>query len=893
MKIKTELILAFLLTANCYLMRGASIQNDSVTAIMEKVADWQIQQYPYIKHSPLSWTNGPFYLGLVKLNEISQNDKYINFLIDVGNSNDWKLNERENKYFADDFCVAQFYLEVYKKTGIDEIIKPLVEKVDYTIENPSNAQLWLGGEKGQERWSWCDALFMAPPVYAGLYVVTGNKGYAEFLDKEFIVCVDSLFDRSANLFYRDRNYKDRIEPNGEKVFWGRGNGWALGGIASVLNYLPRSHKNYGLYVDVFKKMAGAVLKCQNENGYWQPSMLDPNSYPDQENSATGLLTYGLAWGINNGILEESVYKAPVMKAWGSMVRCVSPEGKLGYIQKVGQRPEKIDKDSTEIYGVGAFLLAGSEINKLLMRQEYQIQYFMDIAKKNALLANEGFLRPYRYVHDWLEYVDSTTGLIPRNLQNSIDLWDQKDVAADNYPYMVITASLTDKMLFKGRMLDILKTETELTSRIGNLPDEYSFSKHDFLKEEIDTGRIIFGSSEYVKDGLMVVTEWLGNSPWSDRMIAILDDLWKIAPVKAQFGNIVSDDNEINGEMLQVLSRIYWMTGEERYLDYAIRLGDYYLLGNHHPTRDMEKLRLRDHGCEIISGLTELYAAVHFARPEKKEIYQKPLYEMLDRILEVGRNNDGLFYDDINPKTGEIITGRIADTFGYTFNGYYIVYQLDGVERYRDVVIQALEKLNEKYRNYNWENFGVDGYADAVEGALNLYNREPLQSVKEWIDSEIKVMWNFQDNHPGPRGEGWANSGIIEGMHPDGNFARTSLMYALWKTQGVKIEPWRKDVYFGAVENNGNLMLYIASKDSWKGKVFFDCNRHKTHLNLPYDWPRINQFQEWFIIEEGREYEFFEINENIKTKYYGSELNSGIELNIKGGEKFYLIREKIE
>lgn len=882
-----------LLLLNSYGFGSSVCHSNDILVVMKKVADWQIQQFPFIRHKPLSWTNGPFYLGLVKLNEVSQNDKYHDFLMDVGNSNNWQLNDRKNKYFADDFCVAQMYLEMYRKTGIGDIIQPTLAKVDYTIDNPSQAPLWLGGEKGQERWSWCDALFMSPPVYAGLYSVTGNKDYAEFLDKEFIVCVDSLFDQSAHLFYRDRHYKGRTEPNGEKVFWGRGNGWALGGIASVLNYLPKSHKNYGIYVDIFRKMAAAVVKCQNENGYWHPSMLDPVSYPDQENSATGLLTYGLAWGINNGILEESVYKAPVMKAWDSMVRCVSPKGKLGYVQEVGQRPEKIFKDSTEIYGVGAFLLAGSEIYKILTRQEYQTKYLMDMAKRNARLANEGFQRPYRYLHDWLEYADPETGLIPRSLHESIDLWDQKDAAADNYPFMVITASLTDRELFEGRMLEILRTETELTSRIGSIPDEYSFSKGDFLTDEPDTGRMIFGASEYIKDGLMVVTEWLGQSPWSKRMIGILDDMWEIAPVKTNFGNIVSTDNEINGEMLQVLSRIYWMTGEERYLDYAIRLGDYYLLGNHHPTRDLERLRLRDHGCEVISGLTELYATVHFARPEKKENYQKPLYEMLDRILEVGRNEDGLFYDDINPKTGEIITDRIADTFGYTFNGYYIVYQLDSIERYRDAVLQTLDKLNDKYKNFDWENSGVDGYADAVEGALNLFNREPLPSVKEWIDSEIKVMWNFQDNHPGPRGEGWDNSGIIEGMHPDGNFARTSLMYALWKTQGIRIHPWRADVIFGAVEKEGVLMIYISANDSWKGRLMFDRARHSTDLNLPYNWPRINQFPEWYTVTDDMKYELVNINKKVKTRHLGMELKNGIEITVNGVEQYYLVLDKVE
>ncbi|MEX0685701.1 MAG: hypothetical protein WD267_04975 [Balneolales bacterium] len=513
---------------------------------------------------------------------------------------------------------------------------------------------------------------------------------------------------------------------------------------------------------------------------------------------------------------------------------------------------------------------------------------IDQAKKNGQLANEGFLRPYRYVHAWMEYADPETGLIPRNLQESIDLWDQKDVAADNYSYMVLTSAITDRELFDGRMRDILETETVLTSRIGRIPDEYSFSKNDFLMDEPDTAKMIFGGSEYMKDGLLVITEWLGKSPWSDRMIGILDDIWEIAPIETPFGNIVSTDNEINGEMLQILSRIYWMTGEEKYLEYAIRLGDYHLLGDHHPTRDMETLRLRDHGCEIVSGLTELYAAVHYARPGKKEEYQEHIYEMLDRILEVGRNEDGLFYDDINPQTGEVLGARIADTFGYTFNAYYIVYQLDGIEEYRDAILEPLELLNEKYRNYNWENYGVDGYADAIEGALNLYNREPLASTRDWIDSEIHVLWDFQENHPGPRGEGWSDSGIIEGMHPDGNFARTSLMYSLWKTQGLVVQPWREDVVFGAVEQDGDLVIHLSAIEEWDGKLVFDHARHKTELNLPHDWPRINQFPEWFTADADKEYTFVNLESGEEHIYSGYEMIKGINWNLKSGQELALL-----
>ncbi|MBN2315690.1 MAG: hypothetical protein JXM79_17310, partial [Sedimentisphaerales bacterium] len=238
------------------------------------------------------------------------------------------------------------------------------------------------------------------------------------------------------------------------------------------------------------------------------------------------------------------------------------------------------------------------------------------AARNGQLANEGFRRCTKFVRDWLKHSDPTTGLIPGNLSSDRDIWNVHNAAADNYPFMVLTAAITDAPLFKGRMLDILKTEEKVTSRLGHLPDAYSFSKKTFQDEQADRERIIFGASEYAKDGLMPLTEWLGESPWSQRMFDLIDDTWAYAAVPTKYGLIPSKNIEVNGEQLQVLSRVYWMTRERKYLNWAIRLGDYYLLDHRHPTKDFDVLRLRNHGCEIVSGLCELYVTVHFASPEK-------------------------------------------------------------------------------------------------------------------------------------------------------------------------------------------------------------------------------------------------------------------------------------
>jgi hypothetical protein len=522
--------------------------------------------------------------------------------------------------------------------------------------------------------------------------------------------------------------------------------------------------------------------------------------------------------------------------------------------------------------------AGATRTYQLSRKETGDDTAFGWARENGELANEGFRRCHKYVEGWLKHADPATGLIPKGLKEGRrDFWNPQDAGADNYPFMVLTAAITDRPLFEGRMLDILRTETRLTSRIGAMPDAYSFSKQGFRDEEVNMGGIIFGSSEYVKDGLLPLTEWLGESPWSQRMVAIVDDIWENAPVDTPFGKIVSESHEINGEMLQALSRIYWMTGEKKYLDWAIRLGDYYLLGKNHPTRDGTKLRLRDHGCEVVSGLCELYATVHFVMPEKKKAYQEPIHEMLDRILEVGRNEHGLFYNTISPQTGEH-DERAADTWGYNLNGFYTVYLIDKTESYRQAVLKALGSLKDNYRNYRWEgNYSADGFADSIESAINLYNREPVASAAEWIDSETKIMWSKQQA-----------DGVIEGWHGDGNFARTTIMYCLWKTRGITIRPWREDVIFGAVQAGDSLKIMLVAEKPWTGEILFDAPRHKTNMKMPLDWPRINQFPEWFTGEDGKRYLVHDITSGSRKFRTGHQLGRGVYVELAPNKENHIV-----
>lgn len=500
------------------------------------------------------------------------------------------------------------------------------------------------------------------------------------------------------------------------------------------------------------------------------------------------------------------------------------------------------------------------------------------ARVNAQASGEAFERCHRFVQGWLAHADPRSGLIPRNLTKDVDLWNGRDSAADNYPFMVLTCAMTDRTMFHGRMRDILKTEIKLTRRLGNLGDHYSFSRAGFVHDTLDVDRLMFDNSEYVKDGLVPITEWLGASEWSDRAVALINDVWKYAPLQTPFGNIPTTNFEVNGDLLQACSRLFWFTGEQKYLDWAIRLGDYYLLGDQHPTRNMTKLRLLDHGCEVINGLSELYLALSYARPQKKAEYEKPMRAIFDNILQHARNSDGLLYSWYNPQDGSHSPG-LCDTWGYVYDGFYSMYLVDHIEPYREAVRTTLSHLRGNYIGACWDDKSADGFADSIEGALNLYNREAVADAAQWIDSQTRLMWDKQKQ-----------DGIIEGWHGDGNFARTSLMYALWKTQGVRIEPWRADVRLGAVLEHGRLYLVLLADKPWQGKLLFDRPRHRLQMHLPVDYPRINQFPEWVTIDEAKSYNVLDSADTRGQNFRGKQLLKGVAVQMEGGAEKHLLVE---
>jgi rhamnogalacturonyl hydrolase YesR len=206
---------------------------------------------------------------------------------------------------------------------------------------------------------------MAPTVWAKMAKVTKQQKYLDFMYQEYKFSTDYLYDKDEDLYYRDSNYFTRKEANGAKVFWGRGNGWVYAGLPIIIREFPKKYAQKDYFVTIYKEMSAKLLSLQDPTGCWHASLLDPASFPNPEMSATSFFVFGMAWGVNNGYLDAEKYLPAVIKGWKSMVASVWPDGKLGFVQPIGADPKAVTREMTDVYGVGGFLMAGTEITRLI------------------------------------------------------------------------------------------------------------------------------------------------------------------------------------------------------------------------------------------------------------------------------------------------------------------------------------------------------------------------------------------------------------------------------------------------------------------------------------------------------------------------------------------------
>ena len=340
-----------------------AVERQAVLRAMTTVADWQLANPS--AHQPHEWQGAPFWAGLYELALRSDaRQKYLDAIHRNGESTHWQPGPRP--FLADDHAVTQSYFLLYRLEHDGRMIEPALARFGEMLQAPFAESLEFSNDKTMREWVWCDALFMAPPALALATSTTGDRRYADLMDRLWWKTTDYLYDKQERLFYRDSRFFAQREPNGKKVFWSRGNGWVLAGLARVLQYLPPDYAGRRRFVALFQEMAQRVAELQGPDGYWRASLLDPDSRPLPETSGTGFFTYALAWGMNEGLLGHQ-YEPTVRRGWSALVRAVQPSGRLVYVQRVGDAPGDTGPEQTEIYGTGAFLLAGSELFRLAAR----------------------------------------------------------------------------------------------------------------------------------------------------------------------------------------------------------------------------------------------------------------------------------------------------------------------------------------------------------------------------------------------------------------------------------------------------------------------------------------------------------------------------------------------
>ena len=342
------------------------------------------------------WHPAAYHTGNMEAYRLTGNPAYLDYTMRWAEHNRWqgaKGNDRSKwKYdygedddhvlFGDWQICFQTYADLYEILPDDRRIARAREVMEYEMSTPQN-----------DYWWWADGLYMVMPVMTKMYRITGDKRY---LDKlyEYVTYADSIMlDNETGLYYRDGKYvyPAHKSVNGKKDFWARGDGWVLAGLAKVIKDLPADYEHRDFFVDKYRRLAEAVASCQQPEGYWTRSMLDPEHAPGAETSGTAFFTYGLLWGINNGYLDHDTYKPVIDRAWGYLKnKALQKNGKVGYVQPIGEKAipgQVVDADSQADFGVGAFLLAACEYVRYLESRDTAAAndraYWVDLLVKIA------------------------------------------------------------------------------------------------------------------------------------------------------------------------------------------------------------------------------------------------------------------------------------------------------------------------------------------------------------------------------------------------------------------------------------------------------------------------------------------------------------------------------
>jgi len=322
----------------------------AILATMSSVNNYWIQAHSSAGSITNNWDGAVYMIGDMDAYAATGNSAYLNYAKAWASAYSYGLSRGNSSRNADSQAAGEVYVRLYQLLGTSSDLTNITANVKAMVNSSTSTD-----------WTWVDALNMAMPVFAELGQINADPAYAAKMYSEYSHTKSSLYDQSESLWWRDSTFVGTS-------FWSRGNAWAFVAHAKVLETLPTTDSHYLEYLGVFRAMAAKLLTLQQSDGFWYANLTNPSQYPTPETSGTAGFTYGLAWGINAGVLDSATYLPAVTKAWNGMVAtAVHANGLLGYVQGVGSQPsssQPVTSTSTADYGVGLFLEAGNQVLQL-------------------------------------------------------------------------------------------------------------------------------------------------------------------------------------------------------------------------------------------------------------------------------------------------------------------------------------------------------------------------------------------------------------------------------------------------------------------------------------------------------------------------------------------------
>ena len=359
-----------LLTLFCFLITVSSgvlafaqqLPNDKEVKLqMRSVADYQLaQKWSQARQangklvmSPKTWEAGAFYPGILDVYRVTKDEKYLKAVQDIAKLNNYQRGPELRN--ADDQAILQAYMELFE---FDQ------NPADLKVTKLTLDSIMMAPKDGASEYSWSDLLFMGPPIWSHYAKISKEVKYLDFQDKIYWEAVNNLLNTDYHLFYRDDRFKTMVGDSNKPIFWSRGNGWVVAGLVRVLDDMPKNYSSRKKYEQLLFNMANSLKSLQQDDGFWKSDLLNPAKYPMGETSGTAFFCYGIAWGINNGVLDKKIFMPVVAKAWTALTTAVHPDGKLGWVQPGGDRPYLSTPELSNWYSAGGFLMAGKQILKL-------------------------------------------------------------------------------------------------------------------------------------------------------------------------------------------------------------------------------------------------------------------------------------------------------------------------------------------------------------------------------------------------------------------------------------------------------------------------------------------------------------------------------------------------